>query len=58
MKVLLLSVPEYKMEKSITSYVVGAVSAAVIAIVGTFVYGIYPAPILRIAHPSVEALIG
>ena len=57
-KIMFLSDPEYKMEKSKTSYGVGAVSAAVIAMVGTFVFGIYPAPILRIAHTAVESLIG
>ena len=57
-KVMFLSDPEYKMEKSKTSYGVGAVSAAVIAMVGTFVFGIYPAPILRIAPTAVESLIG
>ena len=41
-----------------TSYGVGAVSAAVIAMAGTVFFGIYPEPILRIAHTAIDSLIG
>ena len=55
---MFLSDTEGKMEESKRSYGIGAVSAAVIAMVGTFIFGIYPAPILRIAHTAIESLIG
>ena len=57
-KVMFLSDPEKNGEDSKTSYGVGAVSAAVIAMAGTFLFGIYPAPILRIAHTAIDSLIG
>ena len=55
---MFLSDPEKNGEDSTTSYGVGAVSAAVIAMAGTFLFGIYPAPILRIAHTAIDSLIG
>ena len=57
-KVMFLSSPEENEKDSETSYGVGAVSAAVIAMAGTFLFGIYPEPILRIAHTAIDSLIG
>ena len=57
-KVMFLSSPKENEKDSETSYGVGAVSAAVIAMAGTFLFGIYPEPILRIAHTAIDSLIG